>query len=167
MRSCTTPQTRMASPDAELGIRVTCRPPTSHGYLAPSLRNHAASVRLIPDAPPMIRTVSGPQSISVFSSFLRLVTPPTGDCHWATAPPSIGDRILQAGPSHKAGHGPGFRLPPADSISCAPDVHQELEFKHEGPRDIFLGPSYPTGYGGGRRWFRTTDPLLVRQVLSP
>ena len=25
----------------------------------------------------------------------------------------------------------------------------------------------PPDSAGGRRWFRTTDPLLVRQVLSP
>jgi hypothetical protein len=50
---------------------------------------------------------------------------------------------------------------------CSPDVHQEPKFKREGPRGVILGPSVSTGYVGGRRWFRTTDPLLVRQVLSP
>jgi hypothetical protein len=27
--------------------------------------------------------------------------------------------------------------------------------------------AFSCSYGGGRRWYRTTDPLLVRQVLSP
>ena len=36
------------------------------------------------------------------------------------------------------------------------------------PRSVMLrGFVFLTSYVGGRRWFRTTDPLLVRQVLSP
>ena len=47
-------------------------------------------------------------------------------------------------------------------VSCPIGVPGErIESKHEGPRSFFLGPSLPTGYVGGRRWYRTTDPLLV------
>jgi hypothetical protein len=55
----------------------------------------------------------------------------------------------------------------AEVPAYSPRVHQ-TPFSNTRPRSTILrGFVFSASYGGGRRWYRTTDPLLVRQVLSP
>jgi hypothetical protein len=55
----------------------------------------------------------------------------------------------------------------AEVPACSPGVYQ-TPFSNTNPRRVVLqGFVFSTSCLGGRRWYRTTDPLLVRQVLSP